>query len=259
MDIYTILKFSAITSLLHLDNKNIVSIGISRPIITGAILGILFNNIFYGIFIGCIIELILINLLPIGAFIPPNGTIITGIAMIISYDFHIYKNGSLLPIVLIYSIFWGHIAKRISRLLWKRNTFLVELFLKNVQKDKFHFAPYNWIVLFSDFLIYLLVTFVGGYLGILIMRKFVQIFLTSYFIHLTLDKALYYLPLFVLIYILNSFDLPKKGYFIASGMALALLLNLLSLNPLFIIILIGFFSYILIFSIQYYKEHYYEL
>jgi len=254
-----IIKFSAVVALLNLDNKNIVSTGISRPIVTGAVLGVLFNNLHYGIFIGCIVELIMINLMPIGAFIPPNGTLITGITLILSNNFHIEKAGSLIPVVLIFGLFWGHMVKRISRLLWLRNSRLVELFLKGVENDKITFFRYNISVLIMDFFIFFLLTFAGSYVGIFIIQNVVRIFFTSYYLQFAFDKAVFFFPLFVLIYLLNSFDLPNKSYFILLGILLAGLVSPISLSPLLSIVLIGLFSYIVIFSINYYKEHYYEL
>lgn len=259
MDLIIILKLSGIIGLLNLDNKNIVSIGLARPIVTGTICGLLLNNLYYGIFLGCIIELILINLLPIGAFIPPNGTIITGIAIIISYYFHAYKSGILIPVILIYAILWGHLTKRISRLLWKRNSILVENFLKNAQQDKFYFNYYNIIVIVSDFFIYSIITFIGSICGIYTVKVINKLFLRSYFIQIALENAVYFLPLFILVYVLNSFDLSKKITLILVGIVSAFLLTLVISSPILIVLIIGVLSYIALFSIHYYREHYYEL
>ena len=262
MDIFTfsnILKFSLIVALINIDNRNLVSLGISRPIIVGAILGYLTDNICYGIFVGCIIELILINSSPIGAFIPPNGAVITGVAMIISYYFHAYKTGILLPIILIYALFWGHVTKRISRMLWSKNIFLVERFLKDVQALKFNFSFYNLMAILIDYVVYFIVIFIGSFIGIFLFKKVIRIFNTSFFINFILERALYYLPLLAMLYILNSFDVRNKKYFLLIGIISAFLLNLITSDQMLIVIIIGFFSYIFLYSIHFYREHSYEL
>lgn len=254
--IANILKFSLIVSIINIDDKNVVSIGLSRPIIIGPILGYLIGNIYYGIFVGCIIELILINLMPTGAVVPPNGAVITGVVMILSHYFHIYKTGTLLPVILIYSIFWGHVAKRISRLLWLKNALLVEKFFKEVQDLKFHFFFYNLTAILIDCIAYFMIVFTGSFLGIVLFKKFIPIFLSLFFLF---EKTLYYLPLFALLYLINSFDLHKKEYFILIGIIFAFLLNFITTSPLLIIITTGFFSYTVLYSIHFYREHYYEI
>ncbi len=254
--IFNVIKFSLIVSVINIDDKNVVSIGLSRPIIIGPILGYLIGNLYYGIFVGCILELILINLVPVGAFIPPNGAIITGVVMILSHYFHIYKTGTLLPVILIYAIFWGHVSKRITRLLWLKNTFLVEKFLKEVQHLKFNFFLYNLAALLIDCIAYFIIVFIGSSLGIILFKKLIPELFSLIFLF---EKTLYYLPLFSLLYVLNSFDIPKKIYFLLLGIILALLLSFITSSPLLIITITGFFSYIILYSVHFYREHYYEI
>ncbi len=262
MDILTvlfILKFSLIVALLNIDTRNILSLGISRPVITGIILGYLFNNIYYGFFVGCIIELLLINSLPVGGFIPLNGAIITGLVMIISHYFHISKTGILLPAILIYAIFWGHVIQRVARMLWRKNIIIVDKFFKEVQESKFPFFFCNFSAFLIDFLTFYIMIFIGSFLGIILFNNILSTFFTSYFINFGFEKALYYLPLLAFIFVLNSFDLHRKAYFLLIGIVASFILNLFISNPILVILIVGVFSYIIFYSIHFYKEHYYGI
>ncbi len=257
--ILDLLKVSFIAAILNIDNKNITSLGISRPLIAGAILGYFTNNIYFGIFAGCIIELIIINLLPVGAYIPPNATVIIGVTIMLSYYFHVYKAGILLPAILVYAIFCGHVAKRLSRILWMKNVFIVERFLKDVQDLKFHFFINNVLVLLMDFIAFFILIFLCNFLGVVLFKRIVNIFFTSFFINSVFEKAFYYLPLIGLLFVLNSFDVPNKIFFLLIGIITAFLLNLVISSPVLIVIIIGFVSYLGFYSIHRYREHHYGL
>ncbi len=254
-----ILKFSLIVALLNIDTRNILPLGISRPIITGMILGYLLNNIYYGLFAGCIIELLLINSLPVGGFIPLNGAIITGIVMIISHYFHIPKAGILLPAILIYAIFCGHVVQRVARMLLRKNIIIVDKFFKEVQELKFPFFFCNFSAFLIDYLTFFIVTFIGSFLGIILFNNIVSSFFTSYLINSGFEKALYYLPLLAFVFVLNSFDVHRKVYFLFIGIIASFILSLFVSNPILVILIVGVFSYIMFYSIHFYKEHYYGI
>ncbi|MDD5065936.1 MAG: PTS sugar transporter subunit IIC [bacterium] len=259
MEHWFIIKYSIITALLALDVYNVFLSGVSRPIVTSAILGLLLNNLYLGIFIGCIIELILINLIPIGAFIPPNGTIVTGIAIILTFYFHIYKTGALLPVIILYSMFWGHLTKRMVKAVWKRNTVLVEHFLKKLQKGRIEFTVYNLHSLSFDYVLFLISVLLGSYIGILLFRYIIRIFIVSFYINIILENALFFLPLLAFSYLLNSFDVHFKSVFIVIGILASFFLNFFIKQPLLIFIPLGLFSYSVLLILYRLKMYRYEL
>jgi mannose PTS system EIIC component len=67
---------SGIGGLLCLD-RILVQAMISRPIVSGAILGFLLQDPYVGLYVGAIIELLWLDRLPVGTYIPPNDTIVT--------------------------------------------------------------------------------------------------------------------------------------------------------------------------------------
>lgn len=240
-----IIQLSLVVALLSLDIYNIFMSGISRPLMTGAILGFLMNNLYLGILIGCFIELILINLIPIGPFIPPNGAVITGVTIILISYFHVYKTGTLLPVILIYTIFWGHLTRHIVKIVWKRNSVLVENFLKKVRKGKTAFWVYNLHSLAFDAVLFFLITLAGVYCGIFLFRHIIRLFIVSFYVNVILGQALVFLPLFAFTYLVNSFDAKDKVILVVSGMAVSFLIGLFIETPLAIFALTGFFGSIL--------------
>jgi mannose PTS system EIIC component len=67
---------SGIGGLLCLD-RILVQAMISRPIVSGAIFGYVFQDPYVGLYVGAIIELLWLDRLPVGTYIPPNDTIVT--------------------------------------------------------------------------------------------------------------------------------------------------------------------------------------
>lgn len=259
MDYLNIFKLSFLVSLLNLDNQNFLSIGLSRPIIAGAIIGYFIDNLYFGILVGCIIELIFINMLPVGSFIPPNGVITTAIVLFLSYHFHVFKIGTLLPLILIYGILCGHVIKRFTKLLWKKNTFLVEQFIKNVQNNNINFFKINIISGLIDFFVYAILTYLGFYIGTLLFKYIIEAFFISFYLNYLLENVLMFLPLFALSYLLNSFDIRNKFLLILIGIISTIIANFVIKSPIALFILIGFLSYLTFYISNLYKEYFYEL
>ena len=66
---------SGIGGLLCLD-RILVQAMISRPIVSGAILGFVLQDPYAGLYVGAIIELLWLDRLPVGTYIPPNDTVV---------------------------------------------------------------------------------------------------------------------------------------------------------------------------------------
>jgi len=259
MDYLNIFKLSFLVSFLNLDNQNFLSIGISRPIIAGAIIGYFIDNLYFGILVGCIIELMYINLLPVGSYIPPNGVITTAIVLFLSFHFHVFKIGTLLPLILIYGIICGHIIKRFIRLLWKKNTFFVERFIKDIESNKINFFKFNLLSMLIDFFVYAILTYLGFYIGTLLFQFILKVFFVSFYLNYLLENVLIFLPLFALSYLLNSFDVPNKTIFIFFGIISTVIINFIIKSPIILFIFIGLLSYLVFYVSNLYKEYFYEL
>jgi mannose PTS system EIIC component len=67
---------STVGGLLCLD-RLLLQIMISRPIVSGPLIGCLFNEITSGLVIGAFIELLWIDRIPVGTYVPPNDSITT--------------------------------------------------------------------------------------------------------------------------------------------------------------------------------------
>lgn len=67
-----ILLVSFIGGIVSLDVMTVWQIMISRPLVTAPIIGWLCGDMWVGLIIGIILELIWINILPLGAIIPPD-------------------------------------------------------------------------------------------------------------------------------------------------------------------------------------------
>lgn len=66
-----------IGSLLCLDVAAVGQFMFSRPVVAGSLIGWLLGNIEIGLLTGILVELLWINVIPIGASIPPDATIVT--------------------------------------------------------------------------------------------------------------------------------------------------------------------------------------
>ena len=75
-------------SVLSLDRTAALQIMISRPIVAAPVIGYMLGDTAAGLLIGCVLELLFIGGLPVGAYIPPHETMIamlvTGISIIVN-------------------------------------------------------------------------------------------------------------------------------------------------------------------------------
>ncbi len=230
MELLKILKFSLLVSLINLDERNLGSFTISRPIVSGLIFGLIFNNIFLGLYVGTLIEMIIVNLMPVGNFIAPNGAIITGIVMYISHYFFMQNFEFIFPIILLYGLVFGHISKRILRILWVLDNSLVEKFIKKVRTGKIHFTIFNFISLSISLFVFMVSSFVSIYLGIFIINYLSESLVNNFIAKNILKFISDYLPLFALVYFLSLYDVPHKIWFILLGVFSTALLHLLLKN-----------------------------
>jgi len=75
--IFNALKLSFAGALIYLDRTHALQMMISRPVVTGPIIGFLAGDVSMGLLMGAIIELLWIRDIPVGSFVPPDETILT--------------------------------------------------------------------------------------------------------------------------------------------------------------------------------------
>ncbi len=179
METEKVVLISFIGALLELDTFLIGMTLLSQPIISGALAGLMFNNITVGIFIGAIVQLIWIHP-PVGAFVPPSSSAIalaTTVMALFFFDVvpEADKN-SVIMFCLIVGVSFGYFVGQMD--IWNRklNTLIMHGFENHIQQG-------NIIYLFLIQLFSFLAKYVRdviGYLALFVLGipLIIKIFLT---------------------------------------------------------------------------------
>ncbi len=161
MDFMQALLLSVLIALTLLENYGYGYWMISRPVVGGAIVGLLMGDLQTGLVVGGSVELMYMGVLPIGGSIPPNAQV----AGMISAVFAISSGGNAeIGIALALPI--GILAQFLTMLIWNVNIFLMhkadkEISLGNVRKvELIHLSG-----LVTFFLAYFVATFFAIYFG----------------------------------------------------------------------------------------------
>jgi PTS system mannose-specific IIC component len=132
-----IIIISVLGSLLCLDRVFIQAM-VSRPVIIAPLIGLFFNNIYAGLIIGAIIELIWIDRLPIGTYIPPNDSIAAVVATSIALLVGSTSGGvspELIALAVLLAIPFGALAKQIDIMIIKSNDALSDKALQDAASN----------------------------------------------------------------------------------------------------------------------------
>ncbi len=78
----------AVLALLEMDTTYLGQFLFSRPTCIGVIMGYLCGDFFLGLQLGVFTELLFIDFVPVGGFVPPSGAICAGMAVILSVYFN---------------------------------------------------------------------------------------------------------------------------------------------------------------------------
>lgn len=123
--------------LLCLDRVFIQAM-ISRPVVIAPIIGLLLHNPYAGLVIGAFVELIWIDRIPIGTYIPPNDSI-TAVVATSTAVIAGQKLGSISPELIAFSILisipCGILAKQRDILIIKSNDILSDQALVDAKKN----------------------------------------------------------------------------------------------------------------------------
>ncbi len=126
-------------SLLCLDRVFIQAM-ISRPVIIAPIIGLLMNNLYAGLIIGAIIELIWVDRLPLGTYIPPNDSIAAVVAIAITAvaGSHLgvqSQSPELIALSVLLALPCGMMAKQAGVLVIKSNNALSDQALEDAKEN----------------------------------------------------------------------------------------------------------------------------
>ena len=203
-----IILLSFCGGLLSLDRVFIQAM-ISRPVVIAPLIGLLLNNPYAGLIIGAFIELIWIDRIPVGTYIPPNDSI----AAILATSTAIIAGqavGGVFPELIALSILiaipCGILAKKMDTLIIKSNDILSDRALEDAKNNDIRKIEQKvYLSLAKVFL------FTSLYL-LIIQTIFIPLVIWAYPIFpaaflSTLSFAYYFLPLLGIAVAINTIKL----------------------------------------------------
>lgn len=220
MDFTHALLLSVLIALTLLENYGYGYWMISRPVVGGAIVGLLMGDLQTGLVVGGSVELMYMGVLPIGGSIPPNAQV----AGMISAVFAISSGGNAeIGIALALPI--GILAQFLTMLIWNVNIFLMhkadkEISLGNVRRvELIHLSG-----LVTFFLAYFVATFFAIYFGSDFVQKLVDNIPTWLNMGLTVASGI--LPAVGMAMLLKMMELKKYWPFFLLGFAISAYIGL---------------------------------
>ncbi len=163
-----ILLASALVGFLSLDTITMGQFMISRPIIVGPLVGLVFGNPYLGFVTGICVELIWIRVIPIGISVPPDSAITTAVSAA-SGSFAVSKFGvdiySAVVLSLLLAIPCGIVFKTLEIKIRRRNSFLVDRLKAAIAVGKFGkvnvYTRFAVVRIFAVSFVFFLVAFVA--------------------------------------------------------------------------------------------------
>lgn len=203
-----IILISFCGSLLCLDRVFIQAM-ISRPVVIAPLIGLFFNNLYAGLIIGAIVELIWIDRLPLGTYIPPNDSIAAVMATSIAVIAGPRLGGTstqLIALAVLLAIPCGALAKQMDVMIIHSNDSLSDKALEDAKDNNIAaIEKKNYLGLIRVFLSYAVFLFVAQMafvpLVAWIYPKFNQTLLTA------LSFTYYFLPLLGIAVAINMLKL----------------------------------------------------
>jgi PTS system mannose-specific IIC component len=101
---------------------------VSRPVVTGPIIGLILNDPFTGLLCGALVELLWIDRLPIGTYVPPNDSITTVIitaAAIITGNTFGHHSRELATFCILLFLPLGYVSQKMDTFVIKSNGLLL--------------------------------------------------------------------------------------------------------------------------------------
>ena len=215
--------------LLCLDRVFIQAM-ISRPVVIAPIIGLLLHNLYAGLVIGAFIELIWLDRIPIGTYIPPNDSITavvaTSTAVIAGQKLGGISPPELIALSILIAIPCGILAKQMDILIIKSNDILSDQALVDAKKNNIRgIEQKNYLGLIKVFLFdvfYILTILIIFIPSVIWLYPKLNATVIS-----TLSFTYYFLPLLGIAVAINMLKLQKAiPVFCAIFLAVAVLLEL---------------------------------
>jgi PTS system mannose-specific IIC component len=111
---------------------------ISRPIVIAPLIGLLLNNLYAGLIIGAFVELIWIDRIPVGTYIPPNDSIVAVVATSTAIIASQKLGAEFTPLIalsILMAIPCGILAQKVDVLIIKSNDILSDQALEDAKKN----------------------------------------------------------------------------------------------------------------------------
>jgi len=205
-----ILSVSFIGGLLSLDVSAWGQIMVSRPIVSAPLIGFLLGDLKTGLIIGALLELIWINVISVGAAIPPDATIVAvtcaALIMLTEKTLELDNNfqGSYRMVVLALTMPLGEIFRSIDIKQRKLNAYFVHYLDREISKGNLGtIEKINYFSLFLFFLKGFLFSLIAISAGAYFVPKLFSCL--PYSILAGLDFAYRLLPALGLAIALNTF------------------------------------------------------
>ncbi|MCX5849927.1 MAG: PTS sugar transporter subunit IIC [Deltaproteobacteria bacterium] len=224
-----IILVSILGSLLCLDRVFIQAM-ISRPVVIAPLIGFFLHNPYAGLIIGAFVELIWIDRLPIGTYIPPNDSITAVVATSTALIAGSKLGGApseLIALCVLMAIPCGILAKQIDVLIIKSNDSLSDRALEDAKENNIRaIERKNYLGLIKVFLFYV-------FFLLAVQAIFIPSVIWAYpKLNATVIKALsftyYFLPLLGIAVAINMLKLRRAiPIFCAIFLIVAVLLELL--------------------------------
>jgi len=223
-----IILVSFFGSVLCLDRVFIQAM-ISRPVVIAPVMGLLLHNLYAGLIIGALIELIWIDRLPLGTYIPPNDSLTAVLATSIAIIAGSKSGGvspSFISLSVLLAIPCGILARQMDIFIIKTNDVLSDKALEDANENNIRaIEQKNYLGLIKVLLFYIvfLLVFQAIFIPSVIWAypKFNTVILS------TLSFMYYFLPLVGIAVAINMLKLRSAiPVFCAIFLAAAVILEI---------------------------------
>ncbi|MBI5574026.1 MAG: PTS sugar transporter subunit IIC [Elusimicrobia bacterium] len=195
---YELLTVSFVGGLLSLDSTVFGQFMISRPIVTGPVIGWLCGDIKTGLFIGAMIELLWVGVVPVGVGVPPDSTIVCIVATVLAAN----NTPDVAALAIIFSVPLGIIFKRLDIAHRKWNRVFLPVIENGIKSGRYYILTFvTWLGVFLSFI----KSFLFIFICILILSYILPFVILSPAVVKGLQVFMFALPLLGLASFLASF------------------------------------------------------
>ncbi len=142
-----------------------IQVMISRPVVVAPVIGLLLNNPYAGLIIGVLVELLWIDRIPVGTYIPPNDTIVAVLATSIAVLAGQNLGGTtpqIIALAILLAVPLGIIAKQMEIFIINSNNDLSDQALEDAKTGNIKaIEQKNYLSLIKVYLITVLYLFVA--------------------------------------------------------------------------------------------------